>query len=411
MAEKAQYFIEQSFPEIIDLQKKKIFTSAEIKSIIRKRTEFEHALSRRIVKKEDFLKYVEYEMNLEALRKKRVKRLNIKGKLTISDWGGVRRIFFIFERATRKFYGDVDLWLQYILYAQHEKSTRVLGKVIASALQFHPTKPKLWIFAGYHELNWNGNISAARALMQQGIRLNKYSHELWVEYCRIELIYIIKLFTRQKILGIHESQDDKTVNEVTQKGDMTMFPEITLGEYMKDSSIMDKSIEMSLQTDPILNGEIPSIIIKTSNEYMPKNINLLESFYYMIESFENLACQRRLLDEIVSLIQQASDMELAKVTLLILPLNKFLKNVLDMSFPSVLESSILKFNTFIAEHDCTIASYEKFCLFLAMFLEKDNLDENIRTAIHSFLCFVFKKLEKHYMSHKMKTLIHYYYYY
>ncbi|KAG5519911.1 hypothetical protein PMAC_000188 [Pneumocystis sp. 'macacae'] len=129
MAEKAQYFLEKSFPEILDLQKKKIFTPAEINSILKKRSEFEHALARRIVKKSDFLKYAEYEMNLEALRKKRVKRLR---KPTISDWGGVRRIFFIFERATKKFHGDIDLWFQYIHYAQHEKSTKVLGKIIAS---------------------------------------------------------------------------------------------------------------------------------------------------------------------------------------------------------------------------------------------------------------------------------------
>lgn len=59
------------------MQKKSIFTPVEIKSIIKRRTEFEYALARRVVKKEDFLKYLEYEMNLEALRRKRVKRLSL----------------------------------------------------------------------------------------------------------------------------------------------------------------------------------------------------------------------------------------------------------------------------------------------------------------------------------------------
>ena len=48
----------------------------EIRQIIKKRTLFETLLVRRIPKKSDFLRYAAYEMDLEALRKKRVKRLS-----------------------------------------------------------------------------------------------------------------------------------------------------------------------------------------------------------------------------------------------------------------------------------------------------------------------------------------------
>ncbi|KAG5437835.1 hypothetical protein PCANB_000550 [Pneumocystis canis] len=418
MAEKAEYFIEKSLPEILDLEEKKIFTHTEIKSILRKRTEFEHALARRVVKKEDFLKYAEYEMNLEALRKKRVKRLNIKGKTTISDWAGVRRIFFIFERATQKFHGDIDLWFQYIYYAQHEKSTKVLGKVIASALQFHPTKPKLWIFAGYHELNWNNNMSAARILMQRGLRLNKYSHELWLEYCRMELLYIIKLSTHKGMLEIPGTQDntntckiiqDENLNKATH--DTNTTSEITI-EKFEENKIISKSTKLNQLSEstinpydnPVIKGEIPSIIIKTSNEYMPGNIELLESFYHMIESFNDLKCQRRLLDEIVLLIKQIST-DLAKVTLITLVLNKFLNNVMDVSFPGILKSSLSSFNTLTTEIDCSITSYEKFCLLLNMFLDQNQLNSNLRIAIQSFLHMTLKKLEtQHRLSPKLKNL-------
>ena len=43
---------------------------------MKKRTAFETSLVRRIPKKADFLRYAEYEMNLEALRRKRVERLS-----------------------------------------------------------------------------------------------------------------------------------------------------------------------------------------------------------------------------------------------------------------------------------------------------------------------------------------------
>ncbi|KTW30951.1 snoRNA-binding rRNA-processing protein UTP6 [Pneumocystis jirovecii RU7] len=423
MAEKAQYYLEKSFPEILDLQKKKIFTPVEINSILKKRSEFEHALSRRIVKKSDFLKYIEYEMNLEALRKKRAKRLNIKGKPTISDWGGVRRIFLIFERATKKFHGDIDLWFQYIHYAQHEKSTKIIGRVIASALQFHPTKPKLWIFAGYHELNWNNNMSAARATMQRGLRLNMHSPELWTEYCRMELLYIIKLSTRHKILGIYGTEDNKSdhesiqdeivqgkdIEEVAQEknvvktinDDCIILSETAFEKYEKTHSIVPTNTDPkqssgsvpNLRDNPVMNGEIISIIIKTSIQHIQNNIELLESFYNMIESFDNLECKYRLLDEIVSLIREVATIDLAEVALLTLPLHKFLKNVSNTSFPDALKSSLLGFETLTTQTNCSIMSYEKFCLLLNSFLDKEGLDHNLCIIISCFLHTTLKKLE------------------
>lgn len=43
---------------------------------MKKRTEFETALVRRIAKKSDYLRYAAYEMDLENLRKKRAARMS-----------------------------------------------------------------------------------------------------------------------------------------------------------------------------------------------------------------------------------------------------------------------------------------------------------------------------------------------
>jgi hypothetical protein len=47
----------------------------ETKQILKKQTEFERALVRRVAQKSDFLRYLDYEMELESLRRKRFKRL------------------------------------------------------------------------------------------------------------------------------------------------------------------------------------------------------------------------------------------------------------------------------------------------------------------------------------------------
>ena len=56
----------------------------EVKQIMKKRTAFETALVRRIAKKNDFLRYIAYEMSLETLRKKRVERLSESYRMSSS---------------------------------------------------------------------------------------------------------------------------------------------------------------------------------------------------------------------------------------------------------------------------------------------------------------------------------------
>lgn len=62
--------------ELKDLGEKGLFSSSEIKHILKKRTAFEMALVRRIPNKNDYLRYAAYEMGLEALRRKRAVRLS-----------------------------------------------------------------------------------------------------------------------------------------------------------------------------------------------------------------------------------------------------------------------------------------------------------------------------------------------
>jgi U3 small nucleolar RNA-associated protein 6 len=67
----------QMLAELKDLVDKNIFTKQESKQIMKKRTQFETALVRRVAKKADFLRYASYEMGLEQLRRKRVERLSV----------------------------------------------------------------------------------------------------------------------------------------------------------------------------------------------------------------------------------------------------------------------------------------------------------------------------------------------
>jgi U3 small nucleolar RNA-associated protein 6 len=146
--ERVQYSLEASLPELKDLQTNGIFSSEEIKEIIKRRTKFELQLIRRQPRKKDFLDYIEYEMALERLRRKRVARLgnycglkfwnkiltqHIDAPLphSLSSHSLVQKQFSIFERATRKFKGDIRLWVQYIDVAKKEGAGNLVGRVVA----------------------------------------------------------------------------------------------------------------------------------------------------------------------------------------------------------------------------------------------------------------------------------------
>eukprot|EP00232_Nephroselmis_pyriformis_P022377 CAMPEP_0182871328 /NCGR_PEP_ID=MMETSP0034_2-20130328/11054_1 /TAXON_ID=156128 /ORGANISM="Nephroselmis pyriformis, Strain CCMP717" /LENGTH=338 /DNA_ID=CAMNT_0025003873 /DNA_START=81 /DNA_END=1094 /DNA_ORIENTATION=- len=203
MADTVRYLLEEMIPELEDLEKRGLFSKGEIREVVKKRTNFEYLLKRRATLKADYLRYVEFESKFEVLRRHRKRSLNLTDeKASISDHSVSRRIHFIYERATRKFKGDLRLWLRYFEFCRASGSTKSLSKIISRALQMHPTAAGLWSYAAAYEFESLHNPDAARALMQRGLRMCKGSERLWLEYFRMELLYAHKLETRRKILDL-----------------------------------------------------------------------------------------------------------------------------------------------------------------------------------------------------------------
>ena len=72
----------------------------------------------------------------------------------------------------------------------------------------HPSTPALYILAAAHELDHH-SPSAARTLLQRGIRMVPESLELWTEYVRMEMGFIESLRRRWSVLGIRLDGDEK----------------------------------------------------------------------------------------------------------------------------------------------------------------------------------------------------------
>lgn len=193
------YHLERMLPELDDLKERGLFSEIEIKEIARRRREFEFRLERRSKVKEDYLNYIEYELQLEKLRLLRKKALvrelqssRRRWQPSLCDRASAMRVMLIYERATTRFKGDLDLWMQYLEYCKSQ-GTRRMQKVLTKVLRLHPTVPGVWIYASAWEFEHNANITAARALMQRGLRMCSQSEQLWLEYFRMELVYAERL--------------------------------------------------------------------------------------------------------------------------------------------------------------------------------------------------------------------------
>lgn len=83
---------------------------------------------------------------------------------------------------------------------------RLTSEGVLSALQLHPHVPSFYILAASHELS-HMSPSAARSLLQRGLRLNSDSMDMWREYIRMELGFVEGMRRRWNVLGINTKDD------------------------------------------------------------------------------------------------------------------------------------------------------------------------------------------------------------
>ena len=301
-SDKVRFLQERSVPELQEFARKRIFTRDEISSITKKRSDFEHILNARGSKPQDYIRYTEYEMNLESLRRKRVKRLGVK----ISNHTGQRRIFFVLDRATKKFPGDVELWMQYIMFAQKQGANKKVSQLLTSVLRLHPTKPELWIYA---TTMGSTNITEARSYMQRGLRLCGSSERLWVEYAKLEMMHISKIVGRKQILGldIAEIEKESTQNTGNDDDSMKNLPAITPKEIMPAQRPSDGlEVLEKLGTGPVLLGAIPMAIFDAAMKHFKSSDKLCQQFFDMVAEFPQVPCHQSILYHIMDTLHSVA---------------------------------------------------------------------------------------------------------
>ena len=286
--DKARYFLEQSVPELREYERKNLFSGDEIKGIARKRSDFEHKINARGATPTDYARYAEFEINVDALRRKRVKRLGIRA----TTHNGKRRIFFVFDRGTRKHPGDIGLWMQAIDFARKQKAYKKLQEIFTSVLRLHPTKADLWIYAAQFAVEENGDMTEARSYMQRGLRFCKSAKAMWLEYARLEMSYIAKIHARREVLGIgsgrpqdEEQVEDENIMQLPNLTAMDIHPAV-------EEDGVDNSALQKLESTPAMSGAIPTAIFDAAMAQFNDPALGFDFFNLVLEYDEIPACRR-----------------------------------------------------------------------------------------------------------------------
>lgn len=238
----------------------------EINDIVAKRRGFEISLANgRNTKPLDYVRYIEYEQKLEKLRRARTIRLRecpspppirprnhpthpflpfpeLTSTKSRSDYSIQYHITQLHRLSVRRFPESLPLWDAYIAHALSQDSPQLVSRTLSAAISMHPMTTRFWIMASRWESEGDekgmggGNTEGARRLCMRALRFLKKRKRtgtrrdegieggdedmdgqqgdeelVWKEWIRLEVAFVEKLRSRQRVLGLGQRQDGAEV--------------------------------------------------------------------------------------------------------------------------------------------------------------------------------------------------------
>ena len=365
---------------------------------MKKRSDFEHKILGRGSQPVDFARYAAWEITLEHLRQKRCKRLRIKGTLTHS---GQARIFDIFDRGTKKHPGDVALWMSYLEYTREARATKKFKTILTSAIRLHPTKPELWLYGAKCSLESEADMNGARSYMQRGTRFCTRSKQLWIEYAKLEMIWLAKIAMRRKILGLDIDRSIEAadgIGETTEDSgfapeqDMVAIPELK-DHAVRPSMIEGVDVDSEAKKDPMntpaLQGAIPLAIFDAARKQPFFCAAAAEDFFDMFIGFNQVRCLAKILQEVLDRMFESYPMDPCTYNCYIRqPFSGI--DPLSEEFPMALSTALDRLKESIEKTKDKAELSEKTKAWIKPILTLEELDPDISTVLKQTL----RKLEK-----------------
>lgn len=191
MAEQVNKRIEDMINELEQMKRTELFNDEEIREISRKRKEFEYHIQRRVKQKEDYVRYISYELALLediSLRRKLTKLSEKKKEIEMTI---ARRLNRLFKQFIYRFQNEIEIYFEYIRFCKGVGFNQAISGIIGQMLQMHGDKPKMWQMASKWESEEENNLNNARNFLVKGIQRHPDSEVLYLELFNIEIMQLV----------------------------------------------------------------------------------------------------------------------------------------------------------------------------------------------------------------------------
>ncbi|KAI0104722.1 U3 small nucleolar RNA-associated protein 6-domain-containing protein [Nemania sp. FL0031] len=387
VAEKARFYLEQAVPQLREFEAKGIFNPDEIRSLVRKRTDYEHTVLSPGNKAQDWLNYVAWERSLEVLRAKRCRRLEIRAS---SKHTGEGRVFGILERSVNRHPGSLELWKEYLSYATKLRATKRYRKVMTRALRMHPAKSELWVLAGRRAAS-HGDMHAARGFFMRGSRFCTRDATLWLAYARCEMEWLEKMEARkgkkggtEKAIQEQAEHDDDEIKFGSDDSDDDADENgrliIPNAESTPAKKVFDDETASKLKNNPALDGAIPLAIFDIATKQPFFNPTVGEQFFSIFAAFTQISMQTKILQHVYDSMAELYRHDASTCFCYIQqPLIGI--DVNSPEYPKALRETLGRMKSYLVITKDAKALSTKLKLWLEVLLSAQDLDSSIRTVL------------------------------
>ncbi|KAL2137905.1 hypothetical protein VTI28DRAFT_7852 [Corynascus sepedonium] len=406
VSDKARFYLERAAPELREFEEKEIFTKDEIRSLVTKRSDYEHLILSPGTKPADFLSYVAWERSLDRLRAKRCRRLNIRpgtGIAAASSHASHARTFGIFERAVLKHPGSVALWRAYLDFAGGEaKASKRWRRVCTRALRLHPTDAGLWALAGRRAAQ-SGDMERARAHFLRGCRFCTGEASLWVEYARCEMEWLARVEAKKAGKGVRSgvnTMEAIKATEAVQEGDVLLLeddddddesgdegalmlpdPDAAQGQGKKARpEVFDEEATRKMEQSPALSGAIPMAIFDIAKKQPFFGPAAAETFFDVFAGFTTVSSQQRIVQHVLSAMEESFPNHPCTCSCQIRQ-SLIGVDIMTAAFPKALRESLSRLKGGMEKTEDRKMLAGKIVVWIDGILETEGLDAAIRTVL------------------------------
>jgi U3 small nucleolar RNA-associated protein 6 len=282
--------------------------------------------------------------------------------------------------------------MSYLEYVRKAKATKKFKTVLTASIRLHPTKSELWLYAARWALEADSDMGEARSYMQRGTRFCTMSRDLWIEYAKLEMIYLLKIAMRRKILGLDvdpstladdERDDASRETRFEDSADMIALTDLktnTLKSSMIEGVKVDSEAQKDPMTTPALNGAIPIAIFDAARKQPFFCASAAEAFFFMFAKFTQVRCTPMLLQHVLDSMVETYPMDACTFYCFIRQPCTGLEPTFA-EFPMALGSSLDRLKEGLVKTNDRAGLSKKIQTWIEPMLAVENLDPGIRTVL------------------------------